>query len=193
MKHFGFILAFFLFLTDITSEAQTNNLIETKTNAEQKNYRKILILGKGALETRAFLEILSQKLISKFKTKGIEAKYYFKGKDTIQISEDLKQLATEKFDAVISFEPRDSSHYSHITYSKNNSPLTAPILGPGNFSSRSIEYQDIFEVSICEDLTKCEPIWGAILSIDSDFTKKDNMKEILNKIFFSFRSNKILK
>jgi hypothetical protein len=193
MRYFIFFALLFFFFTPYEGVGQRNTLKETKTNIIQKDYKKILLVGKGPLETRVFLEILTSHLIDKLKSRNIQAEYKYFGKDT-SANNKITQSSNQEFDAVIVFSPMDSLINPSISYNKRSNYL-APYVGVGNYNtySRTIDYAETFDVQLFDSLDQVTSIWNVSLDVDCDFSKKKNISSISKLIINSLKINKIIK
>ncbi len=151
MKHFILYLIFILLNTPHFSKAQKFTFKETKTISVKKDFKKVLILSFGSIETRLFLENLSAKIIDRLKIENIEAEYQYLGNKTEQTDGEIKNRMHNLFDAFMVFSPLDTSLFS-LKYKTNN--MGVPVSGFGTVgvttASRSISYTQNFDIKLYE-------------------------------------------
>ena len=187
MKHFILYLFFILLIIPQLSNAQKFTFKEIKHNTVKKDFKKVLILGFGAIETRLFLENLSAKIIDRLKTENIEAEYQYLGKKTERTDEEIKNRLHNQFDAFIVFSPLDTSLFS-LKYRTISPAVFVPGVGTVNATnaSRTISYTQNFDIQLYEPGNGLVATWEAALKIDCDFSKQQIYSTIVKTIFVNF-------
>jgi hypothetical protein len=177
-----------------TCAAQSNKLTETKLNTTPKDFKSLLIVGEGTVETRVFFESLAEQLQHKLKDKGIDSKYYFKGNDSALADKEIKKLLGENTDAVVYFEPIDSLHFAEIYYRKQIG-IGLPSLGYPTVPrySRKVGYKDVLNIEFIDLTNEPDMVWSAWLEVDGDFSHKAAFTDIRNLILVSWKNNKLIK
>lgn len=193
MKPF-FIFFTLLFLSaSQPCKAQRNQLTETKSNTKQQDFKKLLFIGGGSVEARAFLDVLTAKLIAMLKKKGITAEFYYKGKDTVQANKEISSILAANFDAAIYFNPIDSSQYSQIQYKKTTIRIEKLGNPTSNTYSRRVGYSESFDIQFTGITHPEDSIWAAILDVDCTVNENEQIKALAIKILTSFEKNKLIK
>ena len=121
MKLLTFRLILLMFLLPCLCFGQKFIFKDSIMNKEKKEFKKILMVGFGSVETRQFLESLSSKLTSEFKSFKIESEFDYLGKDPKGDTEEIKNLLSKGFNAIIIFSPEDSANLFLYYFNKPTS------------------------------------------------------------------------
>ncbi len=193
MKSQIIYLSFLFVLSPFICISQKFTFVETKTNQTIKNYKKVLLAGIGSVETRLFLETLSEKLIKEFESRKVESNFFYLGDDPKEANEQVKTLLNNQYDAIIIFAPLDSAFFSVLNYKSGTQSYT-PGIGTiiTSRTSRKIIYAQDLYVNLIEIVPQKSLIWSVNLSLDFDPTKRRIYSQITKSFTKSLRNNKIL-
>jgi hypothetical protein len=188
-------LIFFTFTTNIIG--QDIKLLDYTTNTNPKNFKRIFIVGAGSIASRVFLENLSNKLIEDLGMKGIKAEYYYLGKKERGSAFDIKNLPIKGFDALIVFNPTDTSVAKVGAKSLDSIPghagikIGSSILFGGTSSTYMyyVNYKEKFDILLYETINTSNPIWEASLKVNGDFSKNKIYLKAVKKIISSLINN----
>ena len=77
-------------------------------NFEQYDFKNILILGSGDIDTRLFLETFSEIIGRKVKSKQIKFDFKYSGKEEVNIDSSFNNETVKNYDAILLFKPIDT-------------------------------------------------------------------------------------
>jgi hypothetical protein len=154
------------------------------------HFKKMLMMGSGSIETRAFLDVLTSHLIARLQDKNMEATYHFNVEDTFQMNNGI---LPDSFEAILVFKPMDSLHFSEIHYRKKADLLYTPSLPPRSARyARKVDYKETFDIQLYFPRLTSDTIWSAKLVVEGDYSKNSKTNEIVKKIISSLISNKVI-
>jgi len=194
MRSIFTILVLLPFFAPCQTAVQKCKLIETKTNQTERKISGILIFGNGTLETRAFLDIMTEKMSTQLKSKDIKCEFDYVGKTKIQIDSNLKQKISADFGLIMLFEPLDSLQYelSNSNYSGTaGGNYGVPVI-PYSVNSRSITYVQKFKIQLFDVNDLGNSIWESTLELDINMGKKRTYAYIADVLLKSLKNNKFI-
>ena len=206
MRKFALYLILLVLLLPFRSVGQDYIFKVTKNDTVQKDFKRVLIVGIGLIETRMFLDNLSTKVIKALMADKIEAEYYHLGKSVSEANIGIKQLLNQYFNAVLVFSPIDSLHNYELSFGPSYDFYDPPYPAlPNQFNNnklgvviprppiRSIKYEDNFNIQLYDIQNQKTLIWSATLKVDFNLVKASIYKEVSELIISSLKTNKVLK
>lgn len=162
-------------------------LTDVKSNAEQKEFKRILIVATGSSGARLFLDRLTNVLNSKFASENVTTSYDYLGyvpDEKIEIDKRFKDIIQNKsFDAVLYFGQSD----------KPINPVQINDFINRNSHYRIVRYQQTFSIQLFEFLHLQNAIWETELRLNFDFTQSPVYLSIADKIIGNLKLNKIVR
>ena len=206
MRKFALYLILQVLFSPFRSVGQDYIFKETKNDTVQKDFKKVLIVGIGLIETRMFLDNLTTTVIKAFMSSKIEAEYHYLGKSVSEANIEIKQLLNQNFNAVIVFSPIDSLHDYKLSFGNSYDIYDPNYPAPQNqFNNyklgvalsrtpiRAISYKDNFNIQLFDIQNQKKLIWSATLKVGFNLLKKSIYTEVSELIISSLKTNKVLK
>lgn len=211
MNKIFYFLLFFIFSIYSKSIAQLQyriNFQENEKNEIQKEYHKILIIGKGSVANRFLFDEVFASLSKKLIKKSIitEPQFFLETESEYSNEKEIVQqeVLKEKYDALFFIIPKEISPNAAVIHNEstvntiNNATTAVHFAAPqfpqfgvvamNNFVGKGKYFLEVFEP---QNLDK--EIWSATLDVDVTVESYRTYKLIANKIFESFVNNHLCK
>ena len=199
MKHFFLLLAFFSYIFCSEVFAQKYSFMETRSDTILKDYKSILIAGSGTIENRIFLNLLTEKIISKLKSNKVVNQFEYLGHNTGEVKENLNNFFSQSFDGILIFTPVDSLPNINHKNASFNLPIILPsTIGQSSFQTVSVRtskksMETYFIIQLFNNQNQSHSIWDATLSVKSDISKMNLYSNISDEIISSLKKRSIIK
>lgn len=146
----------------------------------------ILLIGVGSSITRIFLDELSEYLTKSLKDSGIVAKYYYLGKDRMNVQSEIDTINKQGFKAILFLLPTGASSYD-VQAGLNRMTLHPNLGGFNVRTARSkISYQQDFDFQLYLPGLNMKKIWAASVSVSGDPSKFRTVDKVGTKLLLCF-------
>ncbi len=172
-----------------TPEVMLNPVEQPLAADSARHFHKILIVGEGNFQARAFLDGMGQELADAFKAMGIECKYEYLGDNTkTNVKAALQKAKTWEHDALFQLSPLATEVTSNFSIS-GESVAGAVLLGGPITRSGAGYYRNDFDLSLLEHTTT---LWFSRLTVESKFGKTAVFKKIRKAILIDMKRQNVL-
>lgn len=191
---FGVILAF----PSFSQRKLILNAVDKKLDSA-RHYQRILIVGEGGMQSRMFLDFLSEELIKDLKDQDIVCKYEYLGDPhKTNTEESLKKAVSWEHDAILRFYPlatfesvnvvQTQTPYGPPVYNSRGASTTPPARAGYSLSSQQYLVND-FDIVLNENK---ETIWSAKLYSAIEFGRNTVYKRIRKMILSDMEKQNVL-
>lgn len=185
MRYFLLSLLGMLSLYPVYAQKRIVLTADEKKLDSARHYQRILITGEGSMQSRMFLDFLSDELIKDLKKQNIECKYEYLGNpNNTDIEESFKKAETWQHDAILRFSPLNAADKQVITKLSYGSSFNQ------GYSQVSRQYLvSNFTIVLNDDK---ETIWSARLYSAIEFGKNTVYKRIRKMIISDMEKKNVL-
>jgi hypothetical protein len=197
-----FKLLTILIFGSLTGYAQSASYGETafqENQADSINFKldSILIAGVGTAATKIFLDNFSNNLIRNFNERGVNARYYFLGRDVIEAKKRFDSLNKSGYKAVLLFLPTNYAIFGSTSSSISNLNLTRLLEmfvfkvrpDPNPPKNSRLNYHQTFELKLLRTDRNMERFWSASVEFDGSPRGGRKAVKIAETLFYVLGKN----
>ena len=192
MKSLCILLAIIFALTSHSTVGQKYDFKVVKMNFEQYDFKNILILGSGDIDTRFFLETFSEIIGRKVKSKQIKFDFKYSGKEEVNIDSSFNNETVKNYDAILLFKPIDTGQVD-ISYVILAAYLEAFFKPYFTARNNITGYSQAFTLQVISPQNLSNIIWEGLLGVQLDIRKQSKYSKFVDVILENFKSNNLIK